>query len=238
MIDLEDFSEIINWENFFKHSDTFKNNTPFKFVNIEEFFKRPFYEKLYETYPKFDETWSQSTEFNKSQFVRGFGKNNYGEYAAPGEDPKLSPEWNKLYRYFHTDEFVENFAKFSGVPVNKMKTFRFTLYRKGGFQLPHIHNEGPSTLIVFFYFSKGWEKGDPGGTYVASEEDESKIIFETQNLDNTMSMLQDGPLSAHGARYITKDVERRALQIYFEVYSEKEGWSRSGFKEQKANIQI
>ncbi len=238
MLNLENFNEIVNWENFFEQSDTFKNNTPFKFVHVEEFFKRPFYEKLYDTYPKHDNTWHQSTEFSKNQFVKGFGENDYGGYAAPGEDTKLSPEWNKLYRYFHNDEFIENIRKFSGVPINKMKTFRFSLYHKGGFQLPHIHNDGPSTLIVFFYFSKGWEKGDPGGTYVASEEDESKIIFETQNLDNTMSMLQDGPLSAHGARYITKNVERRALQVYFEEYSDDIGWSGSGFKEQKGNIQI
>ena len=78
------------------------------------------------------------------------------------------------------------------------------------------NNDGPSTLIIFFYFSKGWEKGDPDGTYVASEADESKIIFELYNLDNTMVILQDGPCSAHGACYITKDVKRKAIQIYFE----------------------
>lgn len=236
---MEDFSEIVNWENFFKESDNFRNRKPFRFGHIEEFFKRPFYEKLYETYPDpDDETWIQSTQFSKSQFVRGFGKNNHGEYAELCEDEKLSPEWNKLFRYFHTNEFVENFMKFSGVPVNKMKTFRFTHYKKGGFQLPHIHNEGPSTLIVFFYFSKGWGKGDPGGTYVASEADESKIIFETDNLDNTMTLLHDGPHSGHGVRYITKDVQRRALQVYFEEYSEENGWSGTGFKEHKGEIEI
>lgn len=235
---MEDYSEIVNWDNFFKQSDSFKNTKPFRFAYVEEFFKKPFYDRLYETYPKYDETWDQSSEFNKSQFVRGFGENHYGDYAAPGKDDKLAQEWNTLYNYLHTEEFVENFRKFSGIPVKKMKTFRFTLYHKGGFQLPHIHNEGPSTLIVFFYFSKGWQKGDPGGTYVASEEDESKIIFETPNLDNTMTMLHDGPLSAHGVRYITKDVERKALQVYFEGYSEEDGWSGKGLKEQKGDIEI
>ena len=36
-----------------------------------------------------------------------------------------------------------------------------------------------------------------------------------------MVILQDGPYSAHGARYITKDVKRKAIQIYFEAYSEE-----------------
>ena len=44
-----------------------------------------------------------------------------------------------------------------------------------------------------------------------------------------MVILQDGPYSAHGARYITKDVERKALQVYFEEYSEETGWSGKGY---------
>ena len=87
------------------------------------------------------------------------------------------------------------------------------LYQKGGFQLPHIHNDGPSTLIVFFYFSKGWEKGDPGGTYVASEADESKIIFEPYNLDNTCVMFAESSHSFHGSRYMTQDAIRRSIQF-------------------------
>ena len=91
--------------------------------------------------------------------------------------------------------------------------------------------------VVFFNFSKGWEKGDPGGTYVASEMDESKIMFEPHNLDNTMVILQDGPYSAHGARYITKDVKRKAIQIYFEGYSEETGWTGKGFETVKPEVE-
>jgi len=36
------------------------------------------------------------------------------------------------------------------------------------------------------YFSKGWKKGDPDDTYVASDIDESSILFEPYNLDNIM----------------------------------------------------
>jgi hypothetical protein len=235
------FDDICNWDNLFKQSDTFKNNKPFKFAFIEEILNRDFYEKLCETYPQYDkndEKWSTSTQFSKNQWYRGWASYDSGYYAGKANDPDLSPEWNRFNQFLHSEEFIDNLRKFSGIPVNKMKTFRFTLYHKGGFQLPHIHNDGPSTLIIFFNFSKGWEKGDPGGTYVASEEDESKIIFEPYNLDNTMVLLHDGPHSAHGARYITKDVKRQAIQIYLEEYSEENGWSGKSFEKVQPKIEL
>jgi hypothetical protein len=237
----ENFDDICNWDNLFKQSETFKKNKPFKFAFIEEILKRDFYEKLIETYPQHneeDKKWITATQFSKSQFIRGWGNFESGYYAHNEEDPDISPEWNRFYKFLHSKKFIENMKKFSGISVNKMKTFRFVLYHKGGFQLPHIHNDGPSTLIIFFNFSKGWEKGDPGATYVASEEDESKIIFEPYNLDNTMTLLQDGPYSAHGARYIIKDVKRKAIQIYLEEYSEEKGWSGKGFETIKPTIEL
>ena len=96
---------------------------------------------------------------------------------------------------------------------------------QGGFQLPHIHDVGPNTLVMMLYFSKGWQKGDPGATYVASDLDESSIIFEPYNLENTMVIFQDAVNAIHGARYLEKDVERRALQITLEGWSPETGWS-------------
>ena len=71
-----------------------------------------------------------------------------------GDDPTISESWNKLKRYAETDEFVSYFREFSGVPVTKCKHFLFMGYQRGGFQLPHIHNVGPSTLVIMLYFSK------------------------------------------------------------------------------------
>ena len=98
-------------------------------------------------------------------------------------------------------------------------------YQRGGFQLPHIHTVGPSTLVIMLYFSKNWKQGDPGGTYMASEPDESSIIFEPDNLDNTIALFHDSPYAAHGVRYISKDIERRGFQITLEGFSEDSGWS-------------
>ena len=115
--------------------------------------------------------------------------------------------------------------------------------KKDCFQGCHIHNVSDKTLIVFIYFSKDWEKGDPGGTYLSdvgrteSLDDEyfpvgeSKIVFEPSNLDNTSLFVLDGPKAAHGMRKITKDVERRAIQLTYEPFSTTDGWyGRQGKK--------
>ena len=85
------------------------------------------------------------------------------------------------------------------------------------------------TAVIFFILTGvalgGGVKGSPGGTYMASDVDESSIIFEPYNLDNSVAVFQDGPKAAHGIRLITKDVERRALQITLEGYSTDKGWT-------------
>jgi hypothetical protein len=226
---MEDFSEIMNWNNVFEQSEIFQNNTPCKFGFIEELFQRDFYEKLYESYPKIDDmgTSSKIGKMSYGKYFGKYGRNKDGTMSTIGDenDPNLSSEWNKLKRYAQSQEFIENFRKFSGVPVNRLKYFHFIAMKKGGFQFPHVHNVGPSTLIFMLYFSKNWKDGDPGGTYIATEEDESSIIFEPYNLDNSVAIFHDGPKAMHGARYIKKDVERCALQITLEQYGEKTGWS-------------
>jgi len=222
---LENSTNIVNWKNVFAQSDTFKKNKPFKFAFVEDFFVKDFYEKLYETYPKIDDTWTYSTNPIKTQLNRWWGEFTDGKFIEPVEDPSYSPEWNKFVLYAQSNEFIENVRKFSGVDFNKLKYFGFTSYKKGGFQQPHTHNVGSNTLIMMFYFSKNWQEDDPGGTYMTIDDDESKIIFEPYNLDNSMACFQDGPDSSHGVRLIKKDVERRGIQLYYEKYSDENGWS-------------
>ena len=222
---MEDFSNIINWGSVDNQSNSFKNQTPFRFAFIEDFFEREFYEKLFETYPKIDETWTLGETSTKTQFIKFWNGLGPNDVVVHDDDPQYSEEWNKLKRYVQSEEFVEKIRKFSGVTVNKLKYFNFMSYSKGGFQEPHIHNVGPSTLIIMIYLSKNWVKGSPGGTYMASDTNESSIIFEPYNLDNSVIIFQDGPQAAHGIRLITKDVERRALQITLEGYSTDKGWT-------------
>ena len=219
-------SEIINWDNIFSKSAEFQTNTPFQFAFIENWLQKDFYEKLYETYPKIDESWNTLSDLSKFQYYRLWASAKENIPISLGDDdPEVSEYWNLLKKTAESTEFCENFTKFSGVKLNHLKFFEFIAYRQGGFQLPHIHNVGPNTLILMIYFSKNWKQGSPGGTYMASEPDESSIIFEPYNLDNSLALFHDSPNAVHGVRYITDDVERRALQITLEYFSEDTGWS-------------
>jgi hypothetical protein len=40
-----------------------------------------------------------------------------------------------------------------------------------------------------------------------------------------MMIFQDSPNAIHGARYLEKDIERKALQITLEEWSSETGWS-------------
>lgn len=218
-------NEIINWKKVSKQSDIFKNHKPTMWVFVEEFIDRNFYELLYDTYPKLDETWKKRDSFDKNGFYKNWSNQQANEVGSYSYDKSFSEPWNNFYQYLFSDNFIENMRKFTGIPVTKLKYFSFTLLPKGGFQLPHIHNVGPSTIIIMMYFSKDWEQGDPGGTYVSTEEDESSIVFEPYNLDDSAMIFHDGLSAGHGVRQIKKNVERRAIQIYLEEYSEENGWS-------------
>ena len=229
-------SNIINWENVLAHSKTFQDQKPTKWAFLEEFFVRDFYEKLYETFPKKDESWFFESTDDKSAYRKWWKTKHVEQFATDVEVTSFSESWNQFHHYLFSDEFISNLRKFSGVPVNRVKHFTFTLLTRGGYQMPHIHDAGPSTLILMLYFSKNWKKGDPGGTYITSEESESKMIFVPDNLDNTAIIFHDGPHAGHGVRQITKDVERRAIQIYLEKYSPKTGWSAYNKKRELREI--
>ena len=228
--------EIINWNKICSHDRIFQERKPTKWAFIEEFLTKDFYEKLYETYPKKDDSWFFQSANDKSAYRKWWVGDDSDDIPSDVEDSNFSDTWNKFHHYLFSDEFLSNIRKFSGVPVTKMKTFAFMLLTRGGYQLPHIHDVGPSTLIIMLYFSKNCKKGDPGGTYVTTEEDESKMIFEPYNLDNSVIIFQDGPNAGHGVRRITKDVERRAIQIYLEKHSSETGWSAYPIKRELREI--
>tara|TARA_B110000438_G_scaffold210725_1_gene202755 strand:- start:9520 stop:10185 length:666 start_codon:yes stop_codon:yes gene_type:complete len=220
-----------------QNSEEFKNQTLFRFGFVKKIFENSFYDQLYSNYPKL-ENFDDGSDMSKNQLKLDWGENSNqketqnihmpgSDAVVSGSDSRFSKEWNEFKQYAETEEFVQGWRDFSGIPVNRLRVFRFLAYRKGGFQLPHIHNVGPSTLVLMFYFSKNWNEGEAGGTYMASELDESKIIFEPYDLDNSMALFHDGPNSVHGTRLITKNSERRALQITLEGWSKENGWTGS-----------
>ena len=225
--------DIVNWKNAYEQSTNFKNHSPTKWAFVKEFLNKDFYEELYKTFPKFDNTWNEE-DSDKKLAYRKFWKRDEGRYYADGTprehnliqeyDSRYSESWNKFLKYAWSEEFIKKLVEVTGVEVDGLRHFCFLYAKKGCFQNPHIHNVSDKTLIVFIYFSKNWEKGDPGGTYLSDGKDESKIVFEPYDLDNTSLFVLDGPEAAHGIRKITKDVERRAIQLTYEPFSTTDGW--------------
>ena len=214
---------IVNWQNASSQSLNFKNSSPTKWAFIKEFLDRGFYEELYKTFPKFDDTWSLEDSYDKISY-RKFWKKDDERNHIQEYDSRYSESWNKFLKHAWSEEFIKKLVEVTGVEVTGLRHFCFMYAKKDGFQSPHIHNVSDKTLIVFIYFSKNWKEGDPGGTYLSDGRDESKILFEPYDLDNTSLFVLDGPNAAHGVRRITKDVERRAIQLTYEPFSTTDGW--------------
>lgn len=218
-------NDIINWENLLKFSSEFQNKTPFHYGFVKQIFNQKFYQKLLSEYPKLD-SFRNGNDMSKTQLFRDWNEpSDSMEPLKKGKNNIFSNSWNDFKTYAESDEFLEQMTIFSGVKVNRLKFFRFIGYRNGGFQLPHVHKVGPNTLILFFYFSPDWKDGEAGGTYFASELDESKIIFEPYDLDNSMAIFHDSPNAIHGTRMITNNKERKAVQLQLELWTENGGWS-------------
>ena len=214
---------IVNWDKVFKESDNFKTRSPTKWVFVEEFLNRDFYEKLQKSYPKFDNDWEMEDSYDKVSY-RKYWKVDDKKNILPEKDERYSDSWNEFMAYAWSDDFCKKLVEFTDVSITNLKHFGYMLIKKNGFQLPHIHNVSDKTLLVFLYFSKNWEEGDPGATYLSKDLDEKNMVFEPYNLDNTALIVLDGPNAAHGARKISKDVERKAIQLTYEPYSATDGW--------------
>jgi len=235
---------MINWANIEREQSNFKNRTPTKWAFIEEFLDNDFYEELYKTYPKFDDTWDiqEAGEVGRLSY-RKFWKRDDGRFFSDGtprehvliqeNDSRYSKSWNEFMNILWSQEFSKKLSEITGIGELNLKHMNFMYARKNGFQNTHIHNSSTKTVIVFVYFSKNWSKGDPGGTFLSDGMDfdaeggqsgNSKIIFEPHNLDNTSLIVLDGPYAAHGMRKITKDVERRGVQLTYESFDTVKGW--------------
>ena len=224
---------IVNWQNAYDKSSNFKSSGPPKWAFVKEFLDRDFFEELYNTFPKFDDTWNITDDEEKLAY-RKFWKTDDSRYYTDGTprehnlvqeyDSRYSEPWNRFLKHAWSEEFTKKLAEVTGIKVTGLRHFCFMYANKNCYQKTHIHNVSDKTLIVFLYFSKNWEEGDPGGTYLSNETNCSKILFEPCELDNTALFVLDGPEAAHGMRKIVKDVERKAIQLTYEPFSTTEGW--------------
>ena len=174
---------MVNWQNAYEQSSNFKNSGPTKWAFVKEFLDRDFYEELYKTFPKFDNTW-YLTDSDEKLAYRKFWKREQSRYYTDGTpinehnliqeyDSGYSESWNKFLSHAWSEEFIKKLVDVTGVEVTGLRHFGFKYAKKDCFQNTHIHNISDKTLIVFLYFSKNWEEGDPGGTFLSDLLDES-----------------------------------------------------------------
>jgi hypothetical protein len=210
---LVDFDEMVDWNVLKENSISFKNSKPFRHTFVKGFFKQSFYDKLYETFPKIDDKWFVNNDYRRSARTLYFQDKD--EHKNPKPVPTIGSEWNNVKELVNSQEFIKNFSDFTGVKFSNVYESGFFGNTKGDFQLPHVDEEGDYNFKfqIMFYFAKNWQKGDPGGTYLCKENDESSIFFEPYDLDNTFVCFEETPHSWHGTRYITKDVVRQALSV-------------------------
>ena len=156
---------IVNWQNAHEESSNFKNRAPTKWAFVKEFLDRDFYEELYKTFPKFDNTWNEE-DSDKKLAYRKFWERDEGGYYTDGTpkehnliqkyDSRYSKSWNEFLKHAWSEEFIKKLVEVTGVEVNGLRHFCFMYAKKDCFQGCHIHNVSDKTLIVFIYFSKDW----------------------------------------------------------------------------------
>ena len=125
---LNDFSEIFNWDILNEQSESFQNAKPFRNIFLKGIFKENFYKKLYDSYPKFDESWVVENDWRRA----AKRKNLVSETKINGDDWNL--EWKKFATYVTSKEFFNNISKFTGINITRHMDTSFLASEKGDFQ--------------------------------------------------------------------------------------------------------
>ena len=209
---------ILNWDFIKTKSKEFTTNKPFPYGFVKSPIKHELYEELLSTFPTVDEKWYSADDYTRSSVKRQFGKCEANN-IIDDDDDSLSKSWNKLFHYINSKECAEKMSEYTGLTVTKLRSFNFVLNRKGDFNLPHSHHVGVKPedyeykFTTLIYFAKDWPIGAPGGTYISEGEDESTIVFEPTDLDNSWICFAETPNSWHGSRYMTHEASRPSIQF-------------------------
>ena len=104
---------IVNWQNAHEESSNFKNRAPTKWAFVKEFLDRGFYEELYKTFPKFDNTWNEE-DSDKKLAYRKFWERDEGGYYTDGTpkehnliqkyDSRYSKSWNEFLKHAWSED--------------------------------------------------------------------------------------------------------------------------------------
>ena len=110
---------IVNWQNAYDKSSNFKSSGPPKWAFVKEFLDRDFFEELYNTFPKFDDTWNITDDEEKLAY-RKFWKTDESRYYTDGTprehnlvqeyDSRYSEPWNRFLKHAWSEEFTKKIS--------------------------------------------------------------------------------------------------------------------------------
>ena len=106
-------TKIFDWNNVLSYSGEFQTNPYFSFSYMENIFDKNFYEELFTTFPKLDDSWLRIEDPDKSTYRKFWFDAKSQEIDRVGNDPNFSNAFNTLHEYCHSNDFMENFSKFS-----------------------------------------------------------------------------------------------------------------------------
>ena len=115
---------IVNWEKANEQSSHFKNTSPTKWAFTKEFLDKDFYQELYDTYPKFDSSYSIKDSYDTKSYQR-FWKRDEDTNIIQEYDSRYSESWNKFMEYLWTGYgyFMEYFWIFYGYVMEYLWIF-------------------------------------------------------------------------------------------------------------------
>ena len=97
---------LVNWQNVFEQSEKFKNNPSTKWAFIEGFLNDDFYNKLQQSFPKFDDSWDVEDSYDKLAY-RKYWKMKEDRIISKEKDEQYGEYWNQFMEYAWSKDFCE-----------------------------------------------------------------------------------------------------------------------------------
>jgi len=199
--------DLLNKFNYLKLKSEFNDdNKPYRYVVIDDFFKKEIANELFNNYPAND-----SKEWYKFRDKIGNLKNVLEQGMYGISDSKHIPKfWNKTISNLNSFEFCKVLERITGVldvlPDTYNKIGQWTglrVMKEGSYQLIHSdarlhpHLEKEKKLTIVGYLNKDWKESDSGYLEIWNNE-MTECIEKIEPLFNRVVLFENTETSYHG----------------------------------------
>ena len=214
---------MINY-NLEEHSEVFRNNYPFPYISLDNFFKEEVIEEVYKEFPNEDSdlfTW-KSNDINSKKLMC-----QNAELIAEN-----LPAIDKFIKYLNSQEFLKEVSKLTGIDNllgdNKLAGGGLHQITNGGFLNVHadfnISDELPDLnrrLNIIIYLSKDWKEEYNGQLELWDTEltEAKKSVYPKFNRVVIFNTQPDGDTIAYHGHPIPLNtplgVNRKSIALYY-----------------------